>query len=320
LTGVRAALLALAFAAGPLLAQPPPSIGYLGFQGEAPQSALQDAFVSGLREHGYAPGKNIRFEARPWKNADELRRHLSDFARAKVDVIFVGPPIAALTARGVTGNIPIICGSCGDPVENGLAKTLARPEGNVSGLASLSAELIGKRFQLLKEVLPNASRVAALVFPNNPGTPPTLKALERIGSMLHIEIQLIEVRRREDLAPGFKSASQNRASAVVVQDDPLVRVAASDIAQLGIAYKFPVVAGLPEAAAAGSFMSYGPDRVEMARRAAGWVDRILKGAKPGDLPFEQAEKLELIVNLKTAKAIDLAVPNTLILRATRTIE
>jgi putative ABC transport system substrate-binding protein len=316
--------LVLASCVFPAAAQPSatvPKVGYLGFLGEPVEgSPLREAFVRGLREAGYVPGRNIVVEVRRYATDDELRQGLSEFIRLKTDVIFVGPPFAARVATQMTKAIPIVCGSCGDPVENGLAASLARPGGNVTGLASLSAELIGKRIALLKELYPGMSRLAVFIFPANPGTPPTLKTLDAVGRNLGIEMQRVEIRNARDFDNGFRSAVTAGARAVVLQDDPLTRALRVQIAELALKYRLPVSTGVLEVAEAGAFMAYGPDRMEMTRRAATFVDKILKGAKPGDLPFEQASKLELVLNLKTAKALGVTIPPSFLLRANRVIE
>jgi len=298
-----------------------PRVGYVGFQGELLEaSPLRDAFVRGRRDLGYVPGKNITLDVHSWATGDELRQVLSELVRLKSDVIFVGPPIAAMAAKQVTREVPIVCGSCGDPVENGLAASLARPGGNVTGLASLSAELIGKRVELLKELLPGASRVAVFLFPANPGTRPTLRALETAGRTLGIEMPRIEIRSAGDFDNAFRSAATGGAGAVVLQDDPLLRSARTQIAALALKHRLPVSSGVLEVVEAGALIAYGPDRVDMSRRAAGFVDKILKGAKAADLPFEQVTKLDLVLNLKTAKALGLTIPQSFVLRADRVIE
>ncbi len=299
-----------------------PRVGYLGVPNEpAEASPWRAAFVRGLRDLGYVPGQNIVVDVRRWTTDDQLRRILNELVRLKVDVIFVGPPFAAMAAKQATKDIPIVCGSCGDPVENGLAVSLARPGGNLTGLASLSAELIGKRVELLKQMLPGVSRVSVFLFPANPGTRPTLRALDAAGRTLGIEMQRVEIRVAGDFDNGFLSAATGGAGAVLLQDDPLTRSARTQIAELALKHRLPVSTGLPEVAeATGVLVAYGPDRLDMARRAARFVDKILKGAKPEDLPFEQATKLDLVVNLKTAKALGLTVPHSFLLRADRVIE
>ncbi len=298
-----------------------PKVGYLGFPGEPPgASPLRDAFLRGLRDHGYVPGKNIIVEVRFHTTNDQLRQALAELVHLKPDVIFAGPPFVALAARQMARDVPIVCGSCGDPVENGLAASLARPGGNVTGLASLSAELIGKRIGLLKELFPGMPRVAVLVFPANPGTPATLKALDAAERSLGIEIARHEIRAASDVDGAFGAAAAAGARAVILQDDPLTRSLRVQIAGLGLKHRLAVSTGLAEVAEAGALMAYGPDRTEMARRAAAFVDKILKGAKPADLPFEQAAKLELVLNLKTARVLGVAIPQSLLVRADRVID
>lgn len=298
-----------------------PKVGYAFVSPpECKVTPLGEAFLQGLRDLGYVPGQNIIVERRCYTMEGELRKLLSEFVRAKVDVIFVGQPAPALAAKNVTRQIPIVCASCGDPVDNGLVTSLARPGGNVTGLASLSAELIAKRLELLKEAVPAVSRVAVLLFPTNPGTRPTLKALDASGLVLGIELQRIEVRDVADFEKAFRSAATGRAGAVLIQDDPLLAPARTLIAELGLRHRLPISTGTPLNADAGALMAYGPDRFDLYRRAAGFVDRILKGAKPSDLPFEQASKYELVINMKTAKALGLAIPLSLRLRADRVIE
>ena len=307
----------------PAAAQPVgrvPTLGYVGLPHEPTEPRFRDGFVRGLGELGYVPGQTIVVETRTYATSDELHKVLKEFVGRKVDVIFVGQPLLALAAKQATRDIPIVCGSCGDPTENGLAVSLARPGGNVTGLASLSAELIGKRLELIKELLPGVSRLAVFLFPANPGTRPTLKVLDAAGPTLGLELQRIEIRGPGDFENAFRSAARSGAGAVVLQDDPLLRSAGARIAELALKHRLLVSAGVSELAESGAFMAYGPDRVELYRRAARFVDRILKGARPGDLPFEQATKFSLVLNLRTAKALGVTVPPSLLSRADRLIE
>lgn len=326
-TAVRAGVLALALVllvppvtAGAQPVRKVPTIGYVGLPSDPSESRWQDGFARGLQELGYVPGQTIVIEVRGYTTGDELQRALDEFVRRKVDVIFVGQPFTALAARRATRDIPIVCGSCGDPTENGLAVSLARPGGNVTGLASLSAELIGKRLELMKELFPGVSRHAAFVFPANPGIRATSRALDAAGRTLGLEIQRIEIRGAGDFESAFRAAARGGAGTVLLQDDPLLRSASAQIAQLELKHRLPVSAGVLELAEAGALMSYGPDRVDLYRRAAEFVDRILKGARPGDLPFEQATKLGLVLNLRTARALGVTIPPSFALRADRLIE
>ena len=298
-----------------------PRVGYLGVgPPECKLNPLSEAFYQGFRDLGYIPGQNITVDRRCHSTADEMRKVLSEFVDRKVDVILVGNPAAALAARTATRDIPIVCGSCGDPLENGLVASLARPGGNVTGLASQSAELIGKRLELLREAVPGVSRVAALLNPDNPGTRSTLRALDSAGRAAGIEIQRVEFRNVGDFETAFRSAATARADAVLIQDDPYAFAGRMRIAELALKHRLPAVAGLPDSAEAGALMVYGPSRIDLFRRAAGFIDKILKGAKPADLPIEQPTKYDLVINLKTAKALGLTIPQTLLLRADQVIE
>jgi putative ABC transport system substrate-binding protein len=297
-----------------------PKVGYLRLANEPAESRRHEGFARGLRDLGYVPGQSIVVDVRDYTTNDQLRQALNDFVRLKVDVIFVGPPVVAMAAKQATGAIPIVCGTCGDPVENGLAASLSRPGGNVTGLASLSADLIGKRVELMKELFPSVSRLAVFVYPANPGTRATLSALDAAGRTLRIELQRVEIRGAGDFENAFRAVATGGAGGVVLQDDPLTRSARAQIVQLALKHRLPVSTGLLEVAESGALIAYGPDRVDLYRRAAGLVDRILKGAKPADLPFEQATKFELVLNLTTAKALGVTIPQSFLLRADRVIE
>lgn len=279
-----------------------------------------EGFPRGLRDLGYVPGRDFVLDMRCYATNDELRRILDELVRLKVDVIAVGVPAQAHAAKKATTEIPIVCASCGDPVSNGLVTNLGRPGGNVTGLASLSAELIGKRVQLLKVMLPGMTRMAAVLYPDNPGTALTVGALDIAGRNLGIEIQRLEVRNAGDFAKAFQTAAARSAGAVLIQDDPLSAAARVQIGELALKHRLPASVGVPENVVPGIVMAYGPDRTDLYRRAAGFVDRILKGAKPGDLPFEQPTKYELVINMKTAKTLGLTIAPALLLQTDRTIE
>jgi putative tryptophan/tyrosine transport system substrate-binding protein len=296
-----------------------PTIGYVGPPNEPSEPRWQDGFMRGLREHGHVVGQTIALEVRAYTTRDGVHKALNEFIQQKVDVIFVGQPFAALVARQATRDIPIVCGSCGDPTENGLAVSLARPGGNVTGLASLSAELIGKRLELLKELVPGVSRVAVFLFPANPGTRATSRGLDTSGAALGLEIKRAEIRGAGDFEGAFRSAARDRVGAILLQDDPLLRTVGPQIGELAMKHRLPVSAGVFELAES-ALMTYGPDRVDLYRRAAGFIDKILKGAHPRELPFEQPTKFGLILNLKIAKALGLQIPPSLLQRADQVIE
>ena len=277
------------------------------------------AFEQGLRDLGHIVAKTISVERKCYSTAAEMLRLLGDTVESRPDIIVVGVPAAAIAAREATRDIPIVCVSCGDPLDYGLVASLARPGGNVTGLASLSAELIGKRLQLLKEVAPGAKRVAAFLNPDNPGTRANLAALERAAAAVSFDIQRFDFRNVGDLTNAFRAASAAGAGAVVVQDDPFSFAGRAQIAELALKYRLPVVAGVPEIAEAGALIAYGPNRIDLHRRAAGFVDKIIKGAKPADLPIEQPYTFELVINLKTASALGITVPKDLLTAASRLI-
>ena len=313
-------------AAATVLAQPStrtPRVGFVALRSpdaECKPMPIEEAFFLGLRDVGYVVGQTIVVDLRCVTTDAQRAAVLNDFIRTRVDVIVVIPPAMALAARNVTKTVPIVCGSCGDPVDNGLAVSLARPGTNVTGLASLSAELIGKRVEITRELLPGLRAMTVFVYPTNPGFRPTLNALDAAGRALGIEMRRIEIRTASDFEKAFQSAAAAGARAVLLQDDPINRVERARIAELGLKHRLPTFAGVTELAEAGALLAYAPDRSAMLRRAAIFVDKILKGATPADLPFEQATRWELTVNLRTAKALGMTMPASLLLRADTVIE
>ena len=321
--GVAVALAVLGLVL-PAAAQAPPRVPSIGFivQGPAGCAATsrEEAFVQALRDLGYAPGQNVVIDRRCYANTEEIPAVMRAIVARPVDIIIAGAPVQASAARQTTKTIPIVCASCGDPVANGLVVSLARPARNVTGLASLSAELIGKRVALLKELLPGISRVAAFIYPSNPGTPLTVPALEEASRATGLKLHLVKIHATNEYDGAFRSAAAAGAGAVLLQDDPLGFSGRAQIAALGLQYRLPVSTGIIETAEAGGLMAYGPNRVEMYRRAAVFADKLLKGAQAGDLPFEQASKIDLVINVKTAKALGVTIPPSVLLRADRVIE
>jgi putative ABC transport system substrate-binding protein len=283
-------------------------------------SVRDEALRQGLVDLGYLPGKTITYERKCYRNAAEMRARLTDTIASKADIIVAGVPAAAIAARGATRDTPIVCVSCGDPLDYGLVASLARPGGNVTGLASLSAELIGKRLELLKQVAPAVTRVAALLNPDNPGTRANLRALDQAGAALGYDIRRFDFRKVDDFADAFRAAAAAGAGAVLVQDDPFSFAGRAQIAELGLKHRLPVIAGVPDIAEAGALIAYGPDRVDLHRRAASFVDKILRGIKPADLPIEQPSTFDLVVNLRTANALDVPLSQSLLTRASRVIQ
>ncbi|MBL8382699.1 MAG: ABC transporter substrate-binding protein, partial [Burkholderiales bacterium] len=278
------------------------------------------ALDAGLREHGFTPGREIRLERRCHQNLAQARAIIDEFVRNRVDLIFVGTPEPAAAARAATREIPIVCGSCGDPLVNGLAESLARPGGNFTGMASLSAELIGKRVELLREAVPGLSRIAVLLNPANPGTPAVQRALEAATRATGIGFSTATFRALGDFDAALDAVAASGARAVLIQDDPYTFAARVRIGELVVRHRLAAVAGSPEFADAGTLIAYGPSRDDLYRRAAGQIHKILKGAKPGELPIEQADKYDFVINARTARALGLALAPALRLRADRVVD
>jgi putative ABC transport system substrate-binding protein len=326
----RRALLAssLAFFAAPIAAaaQSPARIPRIGLLGGAPPtsqeaSALWGAFLQGLRDLGYVEGQNIIVEGRFYRDrTDQVADLANELVRLPVDVIVAGTAPAPEAAKRATSSIPIVMLSHPDPVGSGLVASLARPGGNVTGLSSLSPELRGKQIQLLKEALPSLNRVAILTNPSIPSHAIDVKETEVAARALKVRLQVLEVRAPSELAGAFSSAIKERAGGLVVLSGTIFFAHRARIVELAAQNRLPAMYSWRENAEAGGFMVYGPSLRDNWRRAAGYVDRILKGARPGDLPVEQPTKLELVVNLKTAKALGLSIPQTVLARADEIIQ
>lgn len=298
-----------------------PVIGYLvSGPSHCPPTSRDAAIEAGLKEQGYTPGRDIRFERRCHQNLAQAKAFIDDFIQLKVDVIFVGTPEPAMAARAATRDIPIVCGSCGDPLVNGLADSLARPGGNFTGMASMSAELMGKRVELLREAVPGLGRIAVLENPANPGTPAVQRALEAATRATGITFSLAEFRELGDFDAALAGVAASGARALLIQDDPYTTAERVRIGELVMKYRLVAVAGSPEFADAGILIAYGPARDDLFRRAAAHIHKILKGAKPGDLPIEQADKYDFVLNVRSARALGLTLSPALRLRADRVVE
>jgi putative ABC transport system substrate-binding protein len=321
---IVAAGLTLVVAPVGLSAQPPPRIprvGYLFSFTPAEGRHLWEACRQGLRELGYVEGQNIALEPR-W--ADGRHERLPELAaalvRLKVDVIVSAATPASLAAKAATTSIPIVMVAVGEPVKTGLVSSLARPGGNVTGLSLLTTDLSGKRLELLAEVVRGTPRVAILMNPDNAVhavfLQETREAIQKLGSQL----QLLTARNPREIELMFDAAVADRASALIVFDDPVIWSHRVQVVAHAAKRKLPVMYGLREFVDDGGLMSYGPDRIDHYRRTAGYVDRILKGARPADLPVERPTKFEFLVNVKTARALGLTVPSSLLMRADEVIE
>jgi putative ABC transport system substrate-binding protein len=279
-----------------------------------------DALRSGLRDRGYVEGKNIAIELRSAEgNYDRLPELAGEFVKLKVDVIVAFGSKAVSAATRVTTTIPIVDPVMGDPVATGLSDSLARPGGNVTGSIQFSVEGGAKRLELLKEAVPRISRMGVLINPVNTGSPLQVRAMRDTANALKLDLQAFEVRSAKELGATFSAMERGRIDAIVVATDTLLRANASEIADRAARQKLPS-AGSKEFAAAGGLIGYGPDPVEMYGHAAYFVDRILKGAKPADLPIERATKVGLMINLKTAKSLRIAIPQSLLVRADEVIQ
>ncbi|MBI5627878.1 MAG: ABC transporter substrate-binding protein [Candidatus Rokubacteria bacterium] len=318
--------LVLGFLVAPIMveAQAPakvPRIGFLSPLSPTDNPHVLEAFRQGLRELGYVEGQTIAIEYRIGEGRPErLPALAADLVRLKVDVIVTGGAAASEVARRATSTIPIVFAVTDDPVAEGLVASLARPGGNITGLASIGGEVVGKQLELLKEVAPKVSRVAVLQNPSNPGHPHNLRRAEGAARALGLQLQVLEARTPAEIDAAFAAMRSQRAGGVLVLRDPLFHTQRTQIAALAAKSRLPAVYGIREQAEAGGLMAYGANVLLMYRRAATYVDRILKGAKPSDLPVEQPTKFELVVNLKTAKAAGLTIPQSILLRADEVIQ
>jgi putative ABC transport system substrate-binding protein len=280
-----------------------------------------EAFRAGLRELGYVEGKNIAIEFR-WadNDYDRLPGLAEELVRAKVDVIVTASTPGAMAAKKATRTIPIVLATVGDPLSTGVVANLAHPGGNVTGLAIFTPDEMAKRLELLKDTLPNVRRVAALFNPANPlGSKVTESAVKRAGEKLHVAVDIVHASSVGDFEKVYAVMIEKRVDAVLIFEDPLFSSEARKLAALAIKHRLPSI-GSPPFADAGGLIGNGTDQVELFRRSAQFVNQILKGAKPGDLPIQQASRFELVVNMNTATALGLSIPKALQFRADRIIE
>ena len=324
--GVEVFLFALAVLAAPLAAgaQHPakvPRIGYLVLSPLVdPPSAERQAFLDGLRRLGYVEGQNVVIE---YRSANWNRELLPDLAEEllglKVDVIFAVPG-AVDAARDATKAVPIVVPALSDPVEGGLVASAARPGGNITGTGWSSAELAGKQLQLIKEALPSVARVAVLWNPANAGAPRSWRETQAAARILGLALQSVEVRDPKDFPAAFSAMSQRRPDALITFVSQLTTAYRPLIVEFATKHRVPTMFYLKADVEAGGLLAYSPSLTEAFRSAAGYVDRILRGARPGDLPIDQPTKFELSVNLKTAKALGITLPPSILLRADTVID
>ncbi len=296
-------------------------IGFLSGPSPADLARQLEAFRQGLRELGYVEGQTIAIEQRfAGGRLERLPALAAELVRLKVDVIVTGASPAPEAAKQATSTIPIVFAISGDPVAEGVVSSLARPGGNVTGLASLSPEVVGKQLELLKQVAPKVSRVAVLQNPSNHNHPLALREAEGAARALGMQLHGLQAGSPAEIEAAFVAMRGERTNGVLVLRDALFFAQRTKIAALAAKNRLPAVSGIREEAEAGGLIAYGASVLLMYRRAATYVDMILKGAKPGELPVEQPERFELVVNLKTAKAFGLTIPPSLLQRADQVIE
>lgn len=307
----------------PVEAQPAAKIPRIGFQLDAPVSTAAtriEAFRQGLGELGYIEGKNIIIEWRSSEGKPERRSEIAaELVRLKVDVIVSGGPTATRTIKEATSTIPIVMGQDTDPVGSGFVGSLARPGGNITGLSALSPETTGKQLEILKEIVPRLSHVAIIGNSTNPGDAQSLREMVLAAGSYEVYLRYLDVQDAKDIESAFQAAAKGHADALHVLGNPILNAHRKQIVELAAKHRMLATYARPEYVEAGGLLYYGTSYNDLFRRAAGYVDRILKGAKPADLPVEQPKKFELIVNLRAAKQIGLTIPPNVLARADRVI-
>ena len=316
------ALLAAPLAAGAQHAGRTPRVGFLAVGTLSVPNRCLEGFRRGLAEIGYAEGRGIALEIRSAEGKPErLSDLVADLVRLKVDVIFAPGTLAAQSAKQAKGTPPVVFASAADPIGSGLVEGLGRPGGNLTGLSLIAGpEIAGKYLQLLREAVPRVSRMAVIRNPDQPSHTPLVKEMEVAARALGVEIHLLAVRKLDEFGGAFTAMVQRRVGAFIMLGDPLSQSRRVEIAELALKHRLPSMYGVLEHVEAGGLMAYGADIRDNCRRAATYVDKILKGAKPADLPVEQPTKFELVINRKTAKALGLTIPQSLLLRADQVIQ
>jgi putative ABC transport system substrate-binding protein len=321
MTQLVVVLLCLGLLAAPLAGEAQPAarayrIGFLR-SGPPPEPWLE-GFRQGLREHGYVEGQSVTIEYGVVASADELPAAAAELARRKVDVLIASGTPSVPPAKRATTTIPIVFVASIDPVATGMVVSLARPGGNITGLAGIHADLMGKRLELLKEAVPRLSRVAVLSHAANPGNAEYIRQGELAAQALGLQLQIVAVRDAADLDRAYGDA---RGTGALIQlDDVLFTTHRRRVVELAVRNQLPAMYGFKEFVDVGGLMAYGPDWPDLYRRAASIVDKLLRGARPADLPIEQPTKFELVVNMKTAKALGLTIPQSVLVRASEVIQ
>jgi ABC-type uncharacterized transport system substrate-binding protein len=314
---------ALTLLSAPLAADAQPGrvyrIGYLSPW--SPSDGMSRPLRDTLRQLGYVEGQNLLIEARfADARVDQLPGLAEDLVQRKVDVIVTAERLATQAAKQATTTIPIVMASGGDPVGTGLVTSLAQPGGNVTGVTSLTGALSEKRLELLKEAIPKLSRLAVLWDPANPDTVFELRETEVTARSLKVSIQAVGVRGPNEFESAFSAMARERATALIVLSGGMFFTERRRLANLAVKHRLPTMFGQKEEAEAGGLMAYGANSTDLFQRTAGYVDKILRGAKPADLPVEQPTRYELVINLRTARALGLAIPQALLIRADHVIE
>ena len=297
-----------------------PVIGFLAVGSYESRAPLIAGFRQGLRDLGYVEGQTVAIEYRFAERSDRLPDAAADLVGLKVDIILASGTPATIGAKQATTTIPIVMGSGGDPVATGLVASLARPGGNVTGMSLIVPRISGKRLELLKAIVPGLSRVAVLLNETNPLHVVEEKEIRAAAQVLGVEIQFLSVRTADDFAGAFLDAARAGANAVWGTDDPVITNGRDQLANLALRYRFPSVFHVPEVARAGGLLAVGPELATVYRHAATHVDKILKGARPADIPVEQPTGIEVVINLKTAQALGLAIPQPVLAQATEVIQ
>jgi putative tryptophan/tyrosine transport system substrate-binding protein len=320
----------IAFIGGAAIAQPfaaraqqsakIPRIGYLGLGTASTYASLVEALRGGLSEVGYVDGSNVIIEFRWADSPDELPRLAVEFVTMNVDVIFAGASTHVEAARQATSKIPIVFAAHADPVGLGHVASLSRPGGNITGLSMLMTELSVKELELLKEVIPRARRIGVLWNPTTLSHSPARQTVEAAGKKLGLQLIMVAAGTVEDFAGAFSEMSRERVDGFLVIASPLTTFGREPLAQLALEHRLASVFSFKPSVQAGGLMSYGADPLDLSRRAGIYIGKILRGASPADLPVEQASKYELVINLKTAKALGITIPATLLDRADEVIE
>lgn len=314
-------LFALSFSAQAQQPENIPRIGYLEAVSPSISAVRTEAFRQGLRELGYVEGKNIVTEYRYAEGKrDRLPALAAELVRLKVDVIVTAGASATRAAKKATSTIPIVMAQDSDPVGKGVVASLARPGGNITGLSTLAPEISGKQLELLKEIIPKLSRVAVLGTSTRPGNAQTLREVELAAGAFKVEVRYLDVLDPKKIETAFGAARKERADAVLVLAGRILISHRTQVVELAVKSRLPAIYPFPVYVEAGGLMSYGVRRSDLFRRAATYVDKILKGANPGELPIEQPTKFQLVINLKTAKALGLTIPPEVLYRADKVIK